>query len=269
MRLQVCKDDIIRVQYTSAATIPSKISLSVSNSWEPPPVFCVSEAAGIVTIATGRIKAKVTTASGLVSYTDSADNVILGENSKSLTAVTVSGRNTNRVQAAFASPASEGLFGLGQHQDGVVNKKGTQVHFHNVNNNTRGSATQGGDYHDTLLVSNIGYGIFWDNAADGDFFGNDSNGTAYHFSSNAGDMVDYYFMYGPTIDQVIARTEPLPEPPRCSPSGRMGFSSRKTPTETRPSSWLSRTATVTPTFQSMSSSRIGTIGHRMARVHTS
>jgi len=205
MRLQVCKDDIIRVQYTSAATIPSKISLSVSNPWEPPPVFCVSEAAGIVTIATGRIKAKVTTTSGLVSYTDSADNVILGENSKSLTAVTVSGRNTNRVQAAFASPASEGLFGLGQHQDGVVNKKGTQVHFHNVNNNTRGSATQGGDITIPLLVSNIGYGIFWDNAADGDFFGNDSNGTAYHFSSNAGDMVDYYFMYGPTIDQVIAR----------------------------------------------------------------
>ena len=140
----------------------------------------------------------------MVSYTDASDNAIVAEVSKSLTAATVSGSSTNKVQTAFTSSASEGLFGLGQHQDGVVNKKGKQVHFHNVNNNTQGSATQGGDITIPLLVSSKGYGIFWDNAADGDFFGNDSSNTTYRFSSNAGDMVDYYFMYGPTIDQVIA-----------------------------------------------------------------
>jgi alpha-D-xyloside xylohydrolase len=204
MKVQVCQADIIRIQYTTAASIPAKTSLSVNNAWTTPTSFCVTEAAGTVTITTARIKAKVNTGTGVVSYTDSGDSVIVAESSKALTTATVSGSSTNKVQAAFTSPADEGLFGLGQHQDGVVNKKGKQVHFHNVNNNTQGSPTQGGDITIPLLVSSKGYGIFWDNAADGDFFGNDSSNTAYRFSSNAGDMVDYYFMYGPTVDQVIA-----------------------------------------------------------------
>jgi alpha-D-xyloside xylohydrolase len=204
MKVQVCQADILRVQYTSAATIPSKTSLAVNNPWSTPATFCVSEATGTVTIATARLKAKVNTSTGVISYTDAADKDLVAETSKSLTATTVSGSSTNKVQATFASPANEGLFGLGQKQDGVVNKKGKQVHFHNVNNNTQGSPTQGGDITIPLLVSSKGYGIFWDNPADGDFFGNDSSNAAYRFSSNAGDMVDYYFMVGPSIDQVVA-----------------------------------------------------------------
>ena len=41
MRVSVCKDDIIRVQYTSASSIPSKTSLSVSATWGTPS-FCVT-----------------------------------------------------------------------------------------------------------------------------------------------------------------------------------------------------------------------------------
>ena len=203
LKVQVCQADILRVQYTTASSLPAKTSLSVNNPWGAT-TFCVAEAAGTATITTARIKAKVNTTTGAISYAEPNDNVILAEDSKSLSAATVSGSGTNKIQAAFVSPANEGLFGLGQHQDGVVNKKGKQVHFHNVNNNVASSATAGGDITIPLLISSKGYGIFWDNAADGDFYGDDSNGTKYRFSSNAGDMVDYYFMYGPTIDQVIA-----------------------------------------------------------------
>lgn len=202
MRVQVCQSDIIRVQYTTAASIPAKTSLSVNKAWDTPK-FCVTEASGTVTIATSRIKAKVNTGTGVVSYTDLTDKAITAEDSKTLSPTTVSGSSTNKVQAAFTSPADEALFGLGQHQDGVLNKKGKKVHFHNVNNNVASSPTGGGDITIPLLVSNKGYGIFWDNAADGDFSGDDSSNSKYRFSSNAGDMVDYYFMYGPTIDQII------------------------------------------------------------------
>jgi alpha-D-xyloside xylohydrolase len=202
MKVQVCQADVIRVQYTTASSIPAKTSLSVNKSWGTPS-FCVTEAAGTVTITTARIKAKVSTSNGAVSYADLNDKPIVAEDSKSLTPTTISGSSTNKVQAVFTSPADEGLFGLGQHQDGVVNKKGKRVRFHNVNNNVASSPTAGGDIAIPLLVSSRGYGIFWDNAAEGDFFGDDSNSTKYRFSSNAGDMVDYYFMHGPTIDQVI------------------------------------------------------------------
>ena len=55
-----------------------------------------------------------------------------------------------------------------------------------------------------MLVSNKGYGVFWDNYSTTNFAGNASSNTQYSFSSEAGDLVDYYFFYGPTIDQVIA-----------------------------------------------------------------
>ena len=56
-----------------------------------------------------------------------------------------------------------------------------------------------------VLVSNKGYGVFWDNYSTTNFAGNASGNTQYSFSSETGDLVDYYFFYGPTIDQVIAR----------------------------------------------------------------
>ena len=194
MKVQVCKEDIIRVLYTTATTFPSKTSLSVSNTWTPPTPFCLSEAAGTVTITTARMKAKVNTTSGVVTYTDLGDSVVLAEDSKTVTAATVEGTSTNRIQTVFNSPSNEALFGLGQHQNDVINRKGTTQRILNAN-------TQ---INVPVLVSNRGYGIFWDNYSASDFYGNDTNNTKYRYVSEAGEMVDYYFFYGPTIDQVIA-----------------------------------------------------------------
>src|SRR5450755_254747 len=193
LRVQVCKEDVIRVEYTSATSIPTKTSLSVSATWGTPS-FCVTEAAGVLTIATSRMKVKVTESSGLVTYTDLADALLVSESSKSLKATTVEGTSTNTVQTAFNSPTSEALFGLGQHQDSVINRKGSTLHMLNANTQIQ----------IPVLVSNKGYGLFWDNYSTTDFAGNVSGNTQYSFSSETGDLVDYYFFYGPTIDQVIA-----------------------------------------------------------------
>jgi len=194
MKLQVCKEDIIRVTYATGTTLPAKASLSVSNTWATPTPFCVAEAGGTVTITTARLKAKVNTTSGLVSYTDLSDNLILSEDSKSLTPATVEGVATNKVQTVFNSPTSEGLFGLGQHQDSIMNFKGKNEHLLNAN-------TQ---INIPMLVSSKGYGVFWDNYSTSDFTGGESSNTKYRYASEAGDLVDYYFFYGPKLDQVVA-----------------------------------------------------------------
>ncbi len=194
MNVQICKEDIVRVAYTTASALPSKASLSVSNPWTTPTTFCVAEAAGVVTITTSRIKAKVNTTTGVVSYTDLNDQVIVAEDSKTLTPATVEGTSTNKVQTVFNSPVDEALFGLGQHQDSIVNFKGKNEHLANAN-------TQ---INVPMLVSNKGYGIFWDNYSTSDFYGGDSNNTKYRYVSEAGDLVDYYFFYGPTIDHVVS-----------------------------------------------------------------
>lgn len=193
MRVQVFSADIIRVQYTNASAIATKTSLSVSADFGPTP-FCASEEAGTVIITTTRLKAKVSIISGLVSYTDLNDNLVLSEDSKSVTAATVEGERTNRVQTVFNSPTSEALFGLGQHQGNVMNRKGTTQHI--LNTNTQINVP--------VLVSNRGYGIFWDNYSTSDFYGAESNNTKYRYVSEAGEGVDYYYFYGPSIDKVVS-----------------------------------------------------------------
>jgi alpha-D-xyloside xylohydrolase len=191
--MQVCDADIVRIEYTTASSIPAKTSLSVSASWGTPS-FCVTESAGVLTVTTVRMKAKVSESSGLVTFSDLNDNVLVSEASKSLTAATVEGVSTHTVKAAFNSPTSEALFGLGQHQDGVINRKGSTLHMLNANTQIQ----------IPVLVSNKGYGLFWDNYSTSDFAGNVAGNTQYSFSSETGDLVDYYFFYGPTIDHVIA-----------------------------------------------------------------
>jgi alpha-D-xyloside xylohydrolase len=202
--VQVCKEDIIRVTYTSASAIPMKSSLSVSNTWTTPTPFCVTESSGTVTITTSRMKAMVNEMTGIVTYADLSGTMLLSEASKSLKAATVEGTATNTVATSFNSPANKALFGLGQHQDGVINRKGSTIHMLNANT----------EIQIPVLVSNKGYGVFWDNYSTTTFAGNASSNTQYSFSSEAGDLVDYYFFYGPTIDQVIAgyRTTTGPAP---------------------------------------------------------
>jgi alpha-D-xyloside xylohydrolase len=191
MKVYVCRDDIIRVQYTSTSTLPKKDSLSISNKWTTPTPFCATESGGVVTITTARMKAKVNVSSGLVSYTDLADKAIVAETSKSTTAATVEGTSTFKIATAFSSTSDEGLFGLGQRQDGNMNMKGKSSRLYNDNS----------WIHITVMVSSKGYGLLWDNYSTSNF---SSTGTATSFTSDAGEGVDYYFFYGPTLDQVIA-----------------------------------------------------------------
>ena len=43
----MCKEDVIRIEYTTASSIPAKTSLSVSATWGTPS-FCVTENDGVL-----------------------------------------------------------------------------------------------------------------------------------------------------------------------------------------------------------------------------
>src|SRR5258708_353619 len=88
LRVEVCQADILRVEYAPGSSIPMKTSLSVNATW-PTPRFCVSSMGGTVTITTARMQVNVATATGLVTFADSAGNPLLSEASKNLTPGTV------------------------------------------------------------------------------------------------------------------------------------------------------------------------------------
>jgi alpha-D-xyloside xylohydrolase len=199
MKVKICKEDIVRVAYSPTSAIPNRSLKIVTNTWTPATPFTKTESGDNIILETSRIKVKVSKSTANVSFTDLADAVILSEYSKSLTPVTVQGVSTYKVAGEWNSPADEGLYGLGQHQQNKVNYKGQTEYLDQRYAEATAIA---------VLVSTKGYGIFWDNYSYTDFKGNISGNTRYSFTSDcsdvAGGIFDYYFFYGPEIDQVIA-----------------------------------------------------------------
>ena len=91
----------------------------------------------------------------------------------------------------FSPAPVEAFYGLGQHQSGMFNYRGSTVEL--GQNNT--------DVAIPLLVSSKGYALLWNTAA---FTYVDNRfPSELSFSSMAGKSVDFYFLYGPEMDTII------------------------------------------------------------------
>lgn len=195
MKVQICKPDIVRIAYSPKTTIPARIIPIVNKKWDTP-TFAETVSGDIITLQTAKLKIAINKTNANVTYSTLSDEVILSEYNKTIKAATVEGVSTNNLIAEFNSPASEGLYGLGQHEKGVNNFKG-QVQVLDQDYGSHATAIP-------VLISSNGYGIFWDNYSKTTFTGNISGNTRYSFSAECGDVLDYYFFYGPEIDEVIA-----------------------------------------------------------------
>ena len=201
MRVQVCQSDIVHVTYTPTASFPSKIQLVVTRTW-PTPSFTTTESGDTVTLQTSRLNIKVSKSTANVSYADLSNAQVVSEAGKSVVATTIASVvSTNTITTSFTSPTNEGLFGLGQHmcQSGgptpYNNYKGiSSVYVANEYGNPGSTYFNGVP----VLISTRGYGIYWDNYSKAYFYGAATR-------RQCGQIVDYYFFYGPVIDSVIAK----------------------------------------------------------------
>jgi alpha-D-xyloside xylohydrolase len=199
MKVKICKEDIVEVQYTILPKIPSKTSLVINNEWTAAPKFEVTESPEEIIISTGRIKIKVNKSTNSIRYTDLNDVVILAEDAadgKKMAADSVAGISTYRCETQFLSPADEALYGLGCHpvDSLAMNYKGR--------NQDMAIKYMTGAI--PVLLSTKGYGLLWDNYAASNFYGAEAGNTKYKYVSESGTTVDYYFFYGPEFDQIIA-----------------------------------------------------------------
>ena len=105
----------------------------------------------------------------------------------------VNGEDTYRAESFVNIYGShEGLYGLGQHQAGVWNYRGESVDISQDNSNIAVP----------LMLSSKGYGIFWNNTSRSRF--NNRFANYLYISSEVADVIDYYFLYGPDFDKIIA-----------------------------------------------------------------
>lgn len=156
VRLTVVSDHIIHVEASPLDTLSTTKSLMVVPQTKTVSRWNYREKKGVGTLTTPALTATIALATGAVSFADAQGRPILQERAgggKVFRPTVADGQPLYEVTQVFESPADEGLYGLGQHQNGVMNYRGQPVEL--AQNNT--------DVAVPFLLSSKKYGILWDN----------------------------------------------------------------------------------------------------------
>lgn len=198
MNIYLLKDDVVEVKYTSLQSMAAKQSLVVEPVASYLKAFLVSEKDDAVVITTSRLKIIVNRTSQAITYSDLQNNVILAEaktKNKVMRDTTIAGIQTYSCATSFQSPADEALYGLGCHPEDSLS-----INYKGRNQDMAIKYLTGAI---PVMLSTKGYGLLWDNYAESKFYGAEEANTQFTYVSESGKMVDYYFFYGPSFDEVI------------------------------------------------------------------
>ena len=156
LKLEVISDKIIHVLAGADEKLNEPLSLarvpfnSAASKWQ------YVQTGDIVSLKTNALIAKVSVQTGAVTFTDLTGKVILKEipfGGKVLKETSNDGEASYRITQTFESPETEAFYGLGQHQNNIINYKGHQVEL--LQNNTEVAVP--------FLLSSKNYGLLWDN----------------------------------------------------------------------------------------------------------
>jgi alpha-D-xyloside xylohydrolase len=193
LRIQVCNDSVLHITYSPTSTFPEQPNYVVLKTSWPAAKFNVTANADEITISTAKVQAVVARIDAAITYKELNGQSLVTEANRTLTPTVVNGEHTYRAESFVnVYGSSEGIYGLGQHQAGVWNYRGESVDLSQENTNIAVP----------LLVSSKGYGIFWNN--DSRSRVNNRFANYLYISSEVADVIDYYFFYGPELDQIVS-----------------------------------------------------------------
>ncbi len=159
VQLKVWGSNIIQVVSSPVQQLKEDTTFIIAAANNPNQEFTIQDAATVVTLNTSGVKAVVSKITGLVNFYTKAGKIITGEKAKSFEAVQLEKSASYKITQQFSSPADEALYGLGQHAQGVMNQKGSNLTLYQNNS----------EVFIPYLVSNKNYGILWDNYSITDF----------------------------------------------------------------------------------------------------
>ena len=150
-----------------------------------------------IILSTSAIQAHISKSTAAVTFTDANGTPVLKEAGRLIKDTVVLDEQCKKIEQKFEWQGDEGLYGLGQYQDGLMNYRGhsRKLYQQNIVDVT------------PVLISSKGYGIYWENYSITDFIdtlykeGQPAVGSLF---SEVADQIDYYFIYGPETDKVIA-----------------------------------------------------------------
>ena len=163
------------------------------------------------TLASDELTVKVDPKSGAVTFLTSKGKTLLREKSHNFEQRKEGpDAQAYRVTQTFTLDKDEAIYGLGTIQNGKMNRRGEHKLMEQSNLEDFQSVVQ----------SIKGWGIYWSNYSRTQF---DDDAQGMSLSSEVGDCVDYYFMYGGSADGVIAQMRHLSGDVPMFPLWTFGF----------------------------------------------
>ncbi|MBO4641874.1 MAG: DUF5110 domain-containing protein [Bacteroidaceae bacterium] len=149
------------------------------------------------TTSSSLLTVKLDERTGALTFLTAKGKVLLREKSCSFNPVTTNDNpGKYRINQTFLLDKDEAIYGLGTIQNGKMNRRGEHKRMEQSNLE---------DFQN-VIQSIKGWGIYWDNYSPTQF-DDDENGMS--LTSEVGEAVDYYFMYGGSADSVIAQIRHL------------------------------------------------------------
>jgi alpha-D-xyloside xylohydrolase len=192
LRLIVCSPEVIHVV---ASPIGSELPLA-QPLWIAKPCasteFSLKQNEHETLLETAKLAIHISLANGRLLITDHNGSPLLHEFDRSPRKY--ERRNNDsfyRVTDNFRPREDEAMYGLGQHQSGIFNYRGSVVTL----------AQKNTDIAIPFFLSTAGYGVLWNSPSSSAFdnrFPNELKLTA-----EAASSIDYYFLYGPEPDEIV------------------------------------------------------------------
>jgi alpha-D-xyloside xylohydrolase len=198
--VQFYSPSIVRIVKTPVGAVPlSKQSLSVIKESPKKADVSIKQKGDLLIVKSDEMQVRLNLKTGVISYATTSGQELVNENEpggKAFTDFNDAGTKTYTVSQSFLLDKDEAIYGLGQQQQGKMVQRNLTLKM--IQGNT--------DDYVPFFQSDKGYGIFWDNYSP-TLFTDNAEGT--RFTSDVGDCIDYYFMYGGTADGVIAQMRSL------------------------------------------------------------
>lgn len=192
VEIQFFSPDIVRILKSPEGVSNEKKSLSVIKVPEKT-LLKVNQQDNILSVNSALVQVKLSQQTGQISFYSASGTLLLSEKEAGIQFVPTKDvdENTFKVSQSFQLEGDEAIYGLGQHQKGLMNQRNQKLELKQTNMQIAVPFFQ----------SVKGYGLFWDNTAT-TIFNDNADGTS--FESEVGNCADYYFINGGNADKVIA-----------------------------------------------------------------
>lgn len=147
--------------------------------------FSVKKGANELEITGKKVRIKINSKTGQLQFLNNNGQILLSENNTYFSPCKDNLQHAFVIKQDFTLTPEETIYGLGQHQSGVINKRGRTIRLEQQNMQIA----------IPYFYSTKGYGLFWNNAS-ATTFKDDTNKASYgtSFESTIGRGVDYYFL---------------------------------------------------------------------------